>query len=393
MSAPSASRRAPINWPSCPGGFPEAQKRQALRLLNQIGNNSNIQCPQPLSPVKRKRVSLFAYGSSDTEEEYSASELGQTAYACRHSKRSRSAAVETEKSTALCVDDKDILSFKVWDEGDLDDAPGSGRADEPFFDLDYDNELTVEYARSAESLQEVDLSDIYGFYGTSPEDDLSSDDNASVETFTSSEDLLERLDVKAYLSALPDLLSRRARSALLSRRTHVVDDEPLRVKMFGRRFKARLRAGDLTGAELMEIMNQRPMHSTYGDLNLPTPGQVAESYEEFDSCDVTELDAEDLSLMERPSTPSPHDDSDSDSESDSDDDCTPVYSSSQISNHLSRRELEAMGVYPDDNEQDLAHEFDDDALEGIFLSGYEDTSEHDYSSDLEDILEEDENSD
>ena len=46
-------------------------------------------------------------------------------------------------------------------------------------------------------------------------------------------------DVKAYLNALPGLLCRRARNSLLSRRTHVVDAEPLRVKMLGRRFKAR----------------------------------------------------------------------------------------------------------------------------------------------------------
>ena len=139
-------------------------------------------------------------------------------------------------------------------------------------------------------------------------------------------------------------------------------------------------------------MTQRPMHNTYGDLRISTPGRIVESQEEFGSCDVTELDTEDLPLMVRPSTPLPPDGSESDSDSDSDEDCSPIYSSSQISNLLSRRELEAMGIYPGDDEQDLTGVFGDGALEEISLDVSDNTPANTHSSALKDISEEDENS-
>lgn len=139
----------------------------------------------------------------------------------------------------------------------------------------------------------------------------------------------------------------------------------------------------------MEVMSQRPMYSTYGDLNIPTPGPFIESQDHSISCDVTELEVEGLSLVARPSTPLPPNVSDAESDSDSDDDYSAIYSSSQISNHFSRRELEAMGIYPNDNEQGLANGFMDEALEEILNGGSDDTSENDYNIDLE----EDENSD
>ncbi|EUC57559.1 hypothetical protein RSOL_225300, partial [Rhizoctonia solani AG-3 Rhs1AP] len=93
-----------------------------------------------------------------------------------------------------------------------------------------------------------------------------------------------------------------------------------------------------------KVLEQRPVYGTYGDLNIPTPQvvptqEVAEDPEDLDLAD-TEFD--DLMTVARPSTPMP--DSDSDSESDGE----PVYASSQTSEQLSRREMEAMGIYDDE---------------------------------------------
>lgn len=145
----------------------------------------------------------------------------------------------------------------------------------------------------------------------------------------------------------------------------------------------------------MEVMTQRPMYGTYGDLNIPTPGPFVESQEDSDSRDVTELGADDLSLPERPTTPLPPNDSDSDSDSgsDSDEESSPVYSASQIANRLRRRELEALGIYPDDHEHDLSNGSEEGGLEELALSGPKNTSKISYQSQLEDILEEYESSD
>lgn len=152
----------PTGLPSRPGGPLQAQKRQALRILSQISDNGHAPVPQSIPSVKRKHVSLFAYGSSDTEEEGLASDLGPTAYSGQELKRSRGTSDEIETSESSYTDDQDILGSNVWDDGDLDDSPSSGRINESFFDLNHNEELTVECTRSAEPLQEVDLSDIYG---------------------------------------------------------------------------------------------------------------------------------------------------------------------------------------------------------------------------------------
>jgi hypothetical protein len=63
--------------------------------------------------------------------------------------------------------------------------------------------------------------------------------------------------------------------------------------------------------------------------------------DDVDTSDLTELELEDMIPPERPSTPRPRSGSDSGSDSDSEEE-------SIYSQHLSRREMEAFGIYEDE---------------------------------------------
>ncbi|CUA77798.1 hypothetical protein RSOLAG22IIIB_12831 [Rhizoctonia solani] len=294
----SGSLRA---WSPRPGGAFSARKRYAMQLMTQA--NSITRKPKP----KRKRTII--YSSSDTEDEPVTP------------KRVCTAAAECKLSY------ESPLGLDVWEE----------HTDGPFFGLSHEEEeVTVEYARSS---PEMDLSDLSDVSPTSPDDDLfdalsASSGDDGVEDYQ----LYDDSAIKRFAQELPSLLQRRYRTLVLSKRTHWIDDEPLRIKFLNRQFKHRLQTGDFTVSQIMEVLEQRPVYGTYGDLNIPTPQVVPAQ------ADADEPEDLDLGLMaaERPSTPMPDSDSDSDSDSE------PVYDSTRVVEQLSRREMESMGIYEDE---------------------------------------------
>jgi hypothetical protein len=143
-------------WSPRPGGAFQARKRYTLKLISQANVNT---CGG--KTVKRKRP-VFDYSSSDTEEGKS-SKQEETAHARRHTKRPCHVVEEIEGSKSAVGYNKSPLGSSVSDEDDSDDTPGAKSKDKSALDPDNsgEDELTIEYARSAEHT-EVDLSDIYG---------------------------------------------------------------------------------------------------------------------------------------------------------------------------------------------------------------------------------------
>ncbi|KAF8751912.1 Mn2 and Fe2 [Rhizoctonia solani] len=218
------------------------------------------------------------------------------------------------------------LRANLWEEG-TSMRPRS-LADELFFHMSHEERHNVERARSSEEpIQEMDLSDSSGKrQPTSPDDDLF--DNSSASSYEDRSDeyqfmLYEKPDMKRFVEELPSLLKRRYRNSVLVQRTHWIDDEPLRVKFLNRQFKHRRL------------------------YRLSTPRVVPIS-EDLEPEDLDLADAE-LHVPERPSTPMPDSDSSSDSDSD-DSDTEVVYGAGQVCAQLTRREMEAMGIYDDDEE-------------------------------------------
>jgi hypothetical protein len=151
MPLPSAFRRRPTGRSS--------HSTRDLRVQNShnLQQIDNVRAKY-LAPVKRKRASLCTYSSSsDTDSDEEIAQSKQTPLTRRHTKRVRHACEG--------IDDGDVigpLGSTLWDDVDALGGEYSKRPDEPFFDFENDDELTVEYARSAEPLGEVDLGDIYG---------------------------------------------------------------------------------------------------------------------------------------------------------------------------------------------------------------------------------------
>ncbi|KAG8756402.1 hypothetical protein FRC11_005365 [Ceratobasidium sp. 423] len=313
-------------WSPRPGGAFNARRRYASQLVSQANSISRRR------DSKRKRA--VAYSSSDTEDEPS---------------------VPNHTPKRLCPTDKDSkidsenpLGLDLWEESDLE----GGCTDEPFFDLTREEDITVEYARSSEEpIQEMDLGDLSDISTTSPDDDIF-EEESSASSYDDRQyhiTLFEKPDIQRFVEELPSLLKRRYRISVLSQRTHWIDDEPLRIKFLNRQFKHRLQTGDFTDSQIREVLQQRPIYGTYGDLGIPTP-QVMPVEEESDGpedFDLADSSFDDLMAVERPPTPMPNSDSDSDSESDGE----PVFSSSEVSQLLSRRELESMGIYEQEEEE------------------------------------------
>ncbi|CAE6446965.1 hypothetical protein ACGC1H_002483 [Rhizoctonia solani] len=317
MVAASSLRGQPA-WSPRPGGAFNARKRYALQLMNQA--KSIAQKHEP----KRKRVITL-----DTEE-------GPPP---PHHTPKRTCHTDQDSK----FDSENPLGLDLWEESDLERG-------EPFVDSSHEEDMTVEYARSAEKpMKEMDLSDLSDISPTSPDDDLFDESESSTSSCDDSYglddyQLYDKSAIKRFAEELPSLLKRRHRTSVLSQRKHWIDDEPLRVKFLNRRFKRRLQTGDFTVSQILEVLEQRPVYGTYGDLNIPTPQvvPVQEDAEDPEDLDLADTKFDDLMAVTRPSTPMP--DSDSDSESDGE----PVYASSQISEQLSRREMESMGIYEDE---------------------------------------------
>ncbi|KAG8718931.1 hypothetical protein FRC09_011880 [Ceratobasidium sp. 395] len=142
-----------------------------------------------------------------------------------------------------------------------------------------------------------------------------------------------------YIAALPRLIVHPAPDW----------DESLRITLLAHQLKKRILSGDFTESEIFDLMAQRPLAPTYADLRIPTPELSSDQEEDSDSSESYGFEEEDSSAPARPSTPAPPSDSDSDLDFDSDsDDDEPVYSGLSIAQLLERRELEALGVYPDE---------------------------------------------
>ncbi|CAE6525713.1 unnamed protein product [Rhizoctonia solani] len=318
--------RGQTAWSPRPGGAFNARRRYALQLVNQA--NSITQQHKP----KRKRV--ITYSSSDTEDEPSPP---------RHTPK-RLCHTDREPN----FDDENPLGLNLWEESHLE----RGRyADELFFDLSHEEDVTVEYARSSEEpIEGMDLSDLSDISPTSPDDDLFEESSASsYEDRQDEYEYCEKPDIKRFVEELPSLLKRRYRNSVLSQRTHWIDDEPLRIKFLNRQFKHRLQTGDFTDSQILEVLEQRPVYGTYGDLRIPTPQvmPVQEASDDPEDLDLAECEFDDLT-GERPPTPMPDSDSD---ESDSDSDDEPVYGSSQVCEQLSRRDMESMGIYEEEEDE------------------------------------------
>ncbi|KAJ1308081.1 hypothetical protein OPQ81_002146 [Rhizoctonia solani] len=334
----SSSLRGQAAWSPRPGGAFNARKRYALQLVSQA-NSINRR-----HESKRKRV--VTYSSSDTEDEPSPP---------NHPPK-RLCPINKESE----FDSQNPLGLDLWEESDLE---GRRYTDEPFFDLNHQEDLTMEYARSSEEpIQEMDLSDLSDVSPTSPDDDLF--EESSVSSYDDRQDeyppmLYEKPDIKRFVKELPSLLKRRYRTSVLSQRTHWIDDEPLRIKFLNRQFKHRLHTGDFTDSQILEVLEQRPIYGTYGDLKISTPKfmptQEDSDSEDLESFDLADCGLEDLMGVERPSTPMPESDSD---ESDSESDDEPVFGSSQVSEQLSRRELESMGIF---DEEPYEYESEDES--------------------------------
>ncbi|KAF8676798.1 Mn2 and Fe2 [Rhizoctonia solani] len=321
-------------WSPRPGGAFNARKRYALQLVNQVKSIGRRQEP------KRKRA--VTYSSSDTEDEPSVS-FHSPKRVCHKDIHSK------------LDNDETPLRANLWEEG-TSMRPRS-LADELFFHMSHEERHNVERARSSEEpIQEMDLSDSSG-NPTSPDDDLF--DNSSASSYEDRSDeyqfmLYEKPDMKRFVEELPSLLKRRYRNSVLVQRTHWIDDEPLRVKFLNRQFKHRLRTGDFTDSQLREVLEQRPIYGTFGDMGIPTP-QVVPISEDLEPEDLDLADAE-LHVPERPSTPMPDSDSSSDSDSD-DSDTEVVYGAGQVCAQLTRREMEAMGIY---DEEEYEYESEDE---------------------------------
>ncbi|QRW18458.1 manganese transporter SMF1 [Rhizoctonia solani] len=318
-------------WSPRPGGAFNARKRYALQLVNQVKSIGRRQEP------KRKRA--VTYSSSDTEDEPSVS-FHSPKRVCHKDIHSK------------LDNDETPLRANLWEEG-TSMRPRS-LADELFFHMSHEERHNVERARSSEEpIQEMDLN----VSPTSPDDDLF--DNSSASSYEDRSDeyqfmLYEKPDMKRFVEELPSLLKRRYRNSVLVQRTHWIDDEPLRVKFLNRQFKHRLRTGDFTDSQLREVLEQRPIYGTFGDMGIPTP-QVVPISEDLEPEDLDLADAE-LHVPERPSTPMPDSDSSSDSDSD-DSDTEVVYGAGQVCAQLTRREMEAMGIY---DEEEYEYESEDE---------------------------------
>ncbi|KDN49868.1 hypothetical protein RSAG8_01933, partial [Rhizoctonia solani AG-8 WAC10335] len=292
----ASSLRGRGAWSPRPGGAFTARKRYALQLKTQASLISR-------QYGKRKVPSTYC---TDTESE------PRTPKRLCH-KVSR-------------FNDENPLGLDMWEESDLEPSH---------------EDMTVEYARSSEPpTEEIRLSDLSDISPTSPDDDIFEASSASSYEEGDDYEVYAKPDIKRFIEELPSLLKRRYRKSILLQRTHWIDDEPLRVKFLNRQFKHRLQTGDFTDSQILEVFEQRPVYGTYGDLHIPTP-QVVPAHEDSDP---EELDLAEGFDVERPATPMP----DSDSDSDSDSDGEPVYESSQISAQLSRREMESMGIYGDE---------------------------------------------
>ncbi|CCO34633.1 hypothetical protein BN14_08737 [Rhizoctonia solani AG-1 IB] len=327
----TGSLRGQPAWSPRPGGAFNAGKRYALQLVSQSKSIDHRQ------NSKRKRA--VSCSSSDTEDE--------STLFCHSSKR----ICHTDKNSRP-DDHENPLGLKLWEESDLE---GRSLADELFFAMNHKEGLAVEHARSSQELiQEMDLSDSSDVSPTSPDDDLF-DNSSSSSSYEDQDDyqfmFYEKPDMKRFVEELPSLLRRRYRNSVLVQRTHSIDDEPLRVKFLNRQFKHRLRAGDFTDSQLREVLQQRPVYGTFGDLGITTP-QVIPISEDMDPESLDLADSE-LVIPERPSTPMPESDSD---ESDSDSESEAVYGAGQVSALLSRREMEAMGIYEDEEEYEYESE-------------------------------------
>ncbi|KAG8742385.1 hypothetical protein FRC10_001607 [Ceratobasidium sp. 414] len=290
------------------------------------------------TPTKRKRAHFFPYdSSSDTEEED-----------CPRPEAKRVCHAEPGVESAV---DRELLDLAGSGQGDLDEGlgrqvgeketeggkfecPDMEPAANPGIDDDCD-EHAVEYAQSAEGLEEVDFDDSF---------ESRADPNGFPwEDALSAVELWQTFNVQEYLTNLPLILTRRADANPVARSF----DEPLRVILLAKHLKRRIYSGRLTSSELDELAAQRSPSLIPTAPDIPNP-ELSSEEEVPESWDSDDFEEEDSSLPARPSTPLPPGDSDSDSDSDSDDDGPPVYSNKEIFQHMSRREMEKQGIYPDE---------------------------------------------
>ncbi|KAG8694105.1 hypothetical protein FRC08_008703 [Ceratobasidium sp. 394] len=294
--------------------------------------------PNRITPLKRKRPPLPRYDpNSDTDDE---GESLQPA-----AKRLRSAINDLDQELLDLVGhlDEDVgrdVGEKGAEDGELESSDMEASTVSGVDDDD--DECTVETARSADaylddySVPQEGRADHYGF----PWEDAL----GAVE-------IGQAFDVDEYIYNLPRLLRRRVRPNPIGRRpTCKKVLEPLRVALLASQLKQRIRSGSLTQFEILELASQRPLYSTRTDSRIQGEELSSEEDEEegeSENGDGDDFEEEDSSAPERPATPTPPGDSDSDSDSD-DDDEPAMYSGKKISQHLSRREMERMGVYPDE---------------------------------------------